>query len=526
MKLAMIIKDGMVLQQGKKVPVFGEAAPGSTVKVSIQGKTYVDKTGEGGKFKVLCGPLEVSFGEDMTIEADGEKVTLKDVQVGEVWLAGGQSNMEFHMRYDADMKEEVKVCDNKNIRFFDYPEVSYPEQINDADYSKCYGFWRKADAEDLERFSAVGYYFAKEINKKLNVPIGIVGCNWGGTPACTWMSKEAILEGGGKVWLDEYDKAVEGLDLDDYNEKFKHEKNNAWNMDLLDNPISDLLMFGVSFMDLPAKLAEKGIEMPKDMGSFKPLIGPKWPHRPSGLYESMLKQVHPYGIRGVIWYQGETDGDTHSDIYKTMFPALIKNWRELWGEELPFLFVQIAGLGAWGMTNGEKYTPIRDAQQYTEKTVPGTGMAVITDVGMEHDIHPKRKREVGERLAYIAENKVYGDNSVEYMAPTLVSAAAEEGKLTLTFDNAGSGLRLFEKTPYGENLGKNYLSGLTVYEGEKEIDTSSLKAETTGNKVTLTGTAIKSGTSYKVGIARRGWHMVNLYNSANLPARPAEVTTR
>lgn len=522
LQTAILFQDHMVLQREKEISIWGTADTGALVTVTMQGKTSSVETDAEGNWKVLCGPFIESFAEELVITSGDEKLVLHDVQVGEVWLAGGQSNMEFHMRYDADMATEKGNCTNDNIRFFDYPEVSYIGQIDEADYGKEYGFWRKAEPEQLERFSAVGYYFAKDLQEKYQVPIGIIGCNWGGTPACAWMSNEAIMEGGGQVYLDDYNEALKNLDFEAYEANFMNNPM-SWRVDQLADPIGDMMMFGCTPEEFGAKLAEMGIDMSKfDPSTLLPAIGPKYERRPSGLYESMLKQVAPYTIRGVIWYQGETDGDEHPEVYKTMFPSMIQNWRRLWNDEFPFLFVQIAPLDFWMACKGEPYVEIRAAQQYTADTVPGTGMAVITDVGMQFDIHPKKKQPVGHRLALIAENKVYGED-ILCEAPTLSEVAIQEEKLVLTFENAGDGLYLTENVPYGQNVNKEQLGGLQVIQEGQELDSSMLKAYAKGNQVVITSSLIHADSPTQVKMAKAGWYLVNLYNSAGIPARPAEI---
>lgn len=206
--------------------------------------------------------------------------------------------MEFHMRYDADLISEKQHCENDSIRFFDYPEVSYIGQIHEADYGKHYGFWRKANPKQLERFSAAGYYFAKDLQEKYHIPIGIIGCNWGGTPACAWMSREAILRGGGQIYLEEYETAVNVLDLKEYEAKFKTSPA-LWRVDQLADPMGDLMMYGCSMDEAAVRLQELGIDLSTmDAEDFMPVMGPKCERRPSGLYASMLKQIAPYAIRG------------------------------------------------------------------------------------------------------------------------------------------------------------------------------------------------------------------------------------
>ena len=175
LQTALLFQDHMILQRDKEVTVWGNADAGAQVTVAMQGKTSTATTDAEGNWKAVCGPYNVSLSEEMTIASGEETLVIRDAQVGAVWLAGGQSNMEFHMRYDADMASEKEICTNDNIRFFDYPEVSYVGQINEADYGKNYDFWRKAKPEQLERFSAVGYYFAKDLQKKYDVPVGIIG---------------------------------------------------------------------------------------------------------------------------------------------------------------------------------------------------------------------------------------------------------------------------------------------------------------------------------------------------------------
>ena len=522
LQMAILFQDHMVLQREKPVAVWGTADAGAAVTVTIQGRMAKTTAKEGGVWQVALPPLHTSFAEEMTVVSGMEKIVLRDVQVGEVWLAGGQSNMEFYMRYDADMADEKGICHNDAIRFFDYPEVSYVGQIDEADYRKQYAFWRKAEPEQLERFSAVGYYFAKDLQQKYQIPVGIVGCNWGGTPACAWMSRDAVVAGGGQVYLDEYEQAIRTLDMEEYEANFRANPN-AWQVDKLADPIADMIMFGCTMEEMNAKLADIGTDTSNfDPASMLPPMGPKHERRPCGLYESMLKPLVPYTIRGVIWYQGETDGDNHPEVYHTLFPALIRNWRTLWGEELPFLFVQIAPLEQWMDCVGAPYTQVRAAQQHTVDTVPGTGMAVITDVGMQHDIHPKKKQPVGHRLALLAMNKVYGAD-VLCEAPTLTAVQAGPGKLILTFENAGDGLHLTEKVPHGQQVGCETLGGLQVFQNGQLLDTEQIQAAVGGNQVTLSSLEIRAGVPTEVKLAQSGWYLVNLYNSAGIPARPAQV---
>lgn len=523
LKPAVLFQDHMILQREKSIPVWGTANAKESVTVSIQGQQKHTLADKKGKWCVEIGPLRTSFSETMTISSDSEGMELKDVQIGEVWLAAGQSNMEFYMRYDTDYTKETEVCDNDNVRFFDYPEVSYPGQIDEADYGKNFGFWRKAAPDQLQWFSAPAYYFAKTIQAKYHIPVGLVGCNWGGTPACAWMSEQAIHEGGGQVYLDEYRAAMENLDLAAYDENFRANPGN-FRTDPFADPISVMLMEGMSFEEILKTLYGQAPDLSQmDFSAMIPAMGPKNETRPCGLYESMLCQVAPYGLRGILYYQGESDGDRHPELYETLFPALIRCFRALWNEELPFLFVQLAPFGRWMACVGEPYAIIRAAQQHTADTVPGTGMAVITDIGMELDIHPKKKKPVGERLALLSESKVYGEDTL-CEAPTLISAAVENNTLLLRFKNVGDGLTLADHTPDGAQTDPEKLGGLEIVSGGQAVCTDAVTAEAKEDTVTLKGVPLSTGGPVTVALGCTGWYRMNLYNSASLPVRPGKIT--
>lgn len=521
LKTALIFQDHMILQRDKLIPIWGTADAGSQITVAVQGQTQSCIADENGSWCVKIGPLKTSFRESVRIASGDEELVPEDVQIGDVFLAAGQSNMEFLMRYDADFAQEKEKCTNENIRFFDYPEVSYPEQIGEANYGKNYGFWRKADPEQLQWFSGPAYYFAATIQARYNIPVGIVGCNWGGTPACAWMSEESIREGGGQVYLDEYQAALKDLDLAAYNEQFRANPMN-FRVDPLADQVNVMLMEGMAFPDIMEKLGMPAPDMSNlDPSEWMPPMGPKNETRPGGLYESMLCKVAPYGLRGVLYYQGESDGDAHPEVYFTLFPALIRGFRKLWQEELPFLFVQLAPFRRWMACIGKPYAIIRDAQQHAAETVPGVGMAVISDVGMEWDIHPKKKKPVGERLALLAENRIYGAD-VLCEAPTLCSMAVEEGVVQLRFANAGTGLRLVDHTPDGAKTDPGRLEGLRLWIDGNEINPDELAAEAKGDSVFLRSPLIHKGQGRaELGIG--DFYRINLYNSAELPARPARV---
>lgn len=522
-ELARIFRSGMVLQRDKQIAVWGNATPSRMVSVSIQGQSGSAIADDSGFWKIMIDPLRTSENETMTVVCDESVITLTDVAIGEVWFCGGQSNMEFHMMFDADFDEEKSVCTDPLLRFFDYPEVSYPEQLNEADYWAHYGFWRKAEPRQLRRFSAVAYYFAKRIRREINVPVGLIGCNWGGTPICTWMSRQAVLDNGGSIYIEEYEKALEGLDLEEYEERFRKDPNSQ-RADQLADPVMNEMMFGATIPQLMEKMAKRGIEIPAPE-TWGPVIGPKWNCRPGGLYESMVLPLAPYGLRGFLWYQGETDGDMHPEPYKQLFSALIRQWRELWGETMPFLFVQAEPLERWMDSVGESCIPIRAAQQTVADTVGNVGMAVITDAGMRYDIHPKKKQPVGERLALLALNKVYGQTDLLCEAPRPAELTVKDGALILRFSDAGDGLYLSDTTPYKEPAPKTCAGWLRVFCNGSELDGNTLIPTAQGDSLILRSAEILSEGSYRAELALTGWYQVPLYNSAGIPARPGRIET-
>ena len=510
---ALMFQDGMILQRNRQIPVWGTAAPCASVTLAMQGKSFDSFADAKGNWMILCGPFDVSVSEEVVLSSGDEMITLSDVMVGDVYLAGGQSNMEFHMRYDANMAEEAAGGGNPLIRLFDYPRVSYAEQIHQADYGKQYGFWRRCTPENLERFPAVAYYFAKELTRKYQVPVGILGCNWGATRACAWMPEDEIRACGGQPWLDDYARETEKLDPAVYDRRFM-ENPGSWKTDLLASPITDLMMFGCTQAELEQKMMEMGVDLSQiSIADMLPPMGPKHENRPSGLYHAMLEQLAPYGLRGFLWYQGEADADAHPEVYQTLFPGLIRSWRKLWQDDtLPFLFVQLAPLEEMFGNPATNFPVIRAAQQHAADTVPFTGMAVTTDIGMQHDIHPKEKKPIGQRLALLAERLIYEEN-VLCEAPVLQECQTENGRVVLRFANAGEGLA----------IKGTCVNGLRLYDGKTELHVQEMRAEVQGDLLILYADAFRKGMLLHPAIAMTPWHQVNLYNSAGIPVRPCEL---
>lgn len=521
LQTAEIFQSGMMLQREKPITVWGTAKPNAQVTVEIQGQSAQAKADESGAWSVSVPALVASASETMTVKAGDEALVYEDVAVGEVWLAGGQSNMEFAMRYEKHKAEALENCEDARVRFYDVPEVCYDGQREEFDYSRM-AVWRKATKEDLDYFSAVGYYFQKELEKTLDVPVGIVGCNWGGTTASVWMSRET-LERVGEPWIRWFEQKCEGRDMEAYwKEQHGNPTNDQGNPF---NQFSEMIMprtlsdeevkrfFGAMQANAP-----EGIDIAEMMAN---MLDAKT--FPSCLYEHMVKTIAPYGVRGILWYQGESDDDVPgmNVLYKDMLTGVIGDWRALWGEELPFLFVQLPGYERWLMNTQKNHYPvIRKCQEDVAKTVKGTHLCSIADVGEEFDIHPKDKKTVGERLSLLARHYVYGED-ILCDAPVAKEALRDGRQITITFENAGAGLHI-----KGEELSAMRVmveDGSAFFNGEDEAEAEGVAftAKVDGDKLVLT---LKEETDKKVKVAfaRTSWYLVNLYNEADIPAIPFE----
>lgn len=495
---ALIFGNNMVIQQGKHFVIWGEAEPGVEVTVSIQGKAEAAITDSEGKWKAVLPALEMAQKEQLFIQTPEEEILYENVAVGEVWLAGGQSNMEFYMRYDAEYSEEVKNAENPNIRFFDYPEVCYEGQLEEYNYDQ-FGFWRTCDSTNLEYYSAVAYYFAKEMQQDLHVPIGIIGCNLGGSPSCAWMSEKSIRKAG-ESWLTEYEEGVKTLDLTAYAQGYRC------------NPMNDRTNPFMEFNEIALRGVnrEQQLAMMSQMPPMpETVLGPMDAWRPAGLYETMLKKLVPYGIRGFLFYQGESD-DPKAELYQNMLTTLIEDWRGLWKEELPFLFVQLAPFEVWLAVEAMDYPTLREAQEQVAKNVPSAWMASTGDVGCRYDIHPKNKRPVGERLALLAKGHVYGED-ISCDAPEAESAGRIGNIVEVLFKHAEA-LQCAEEK----------INAVQIYIGEQEIADTEYELQISGNKLIISWKSELPG-QLRIAFARTNYYQVNLYNEANIPVKPFEI---
>jgi sialate O-acetylesterase len=411
-RLPAMFTDNMVLQRDMAVPVWGWADAGEKVTVKVPGQIQTALPGEGGKWMVKLAPLPT--GGPITVTVSGKNtITLENVLVGEVWVCSGQSNMQLPVMRCNDAKEEIAAANYPQIRLLSVPIRGTQEPQSDFE-----GKWVACNPETVGDFSAAAYFFGRELYQKLNVPIGLIHCSWGGSSCEAWV-KRSLLEADPqyKEMLATWDRDCANFDLQKVKATFEAQKA-KWAKD-------------VAAAKAAGKESPKGPRNPGDIRTGQ--------HRPANLYNGMLMSVMPYAMRGVIWYQGEANS-ARAYQYRSLFPLMIKNWRDDWKQgDFPFYFVQLANFMAAKPEPSESaWAELREAQSMTLQ-VPHTGQAVIIDIGEANDIHPKNKQEVGKRLALWALAKDYG-KEVVYCSPMFKSMACRGSELVLQFDHLGGGL--------------------------------------------------------------------------------------
>lgn len=616
-RLPKLISDGMVLQRDSKVKIWGWADAGVKVTVSFFEKNYSTIADKDGKWAVILDELQVGGPYNMKITAD-TTITIKDVLVGDVWICSGQSNMVIPMDRVKDLyMDEIANCNNSLIRQFTVPDrydFNHPKEDLET------GKWEAADAENILQFSAVGYFFAKELFEKYKVPIGLIRASVGGSPVEAWMSEEA-LKG-----FPEYLKLLEPLREDSYVSKVKEEdetNNSSWfnKLDLLDKGMQkgEKCWFDPDFdasdwkiMQLPGNWQQEGIgrlngavwfrkdiyvptsmtgkparllmgrivdsdrayingtlvgstsyqypprrydvpdnllkagentivmrvvsnsgegEFIKDKpyrliagdeiidlkGEWKYNIGATleplpsatfFQYKPIGLFNGMLAPLLNYNMKGVIWYQGESNTDNPKG-YRQLFSTMIADWRQRWKQgEFPFLYVQLANyMESKAEPSESNWAKLREEQRRS-LDVPNTGMAVAIDLGEWNDLHPLNKKDVGYRLALAAQRIAYGDSEVVHSGPFYNSMKLEGSKVVIEFTAVGTGLIA---------KGNAELKGFAIAGTDKKFVWA--KAIIEEDKVIVWNDEIENP-----AFVRYAWadnpEGSNLYNKEGLPASP------
>ncbi|HEV3449249.1 MAG TPA: sialate O-acetylesterase [Gemmataceae bacterium] len=477
-----LIGDGMVLQRDMKVPIWGTAGNDEEVAVKFQGQV-AEATATDGKWLVHLENLKPGGPFEMTIQGKN-KIQFKHVYVGDVWICSGQSNMEWPLSFSANAKDAMEHSRNANIRLFTVPKV--PEGAPQADVipqANVLGKWLECNPQTSGNFSAVAYFFGRDLQKSLKVPIGLIHTSWGGTPAEAWASVPALVEEPAlKHYADKQRKDMVGYA----------------------QAIAKYLDALAEHKDALIKAAADGRSLPPP-----PPSPASHPWFPGSLYNGMIAPLIPYGIRGAIWYQGESNAGRAYE-YRTLLAAMIRNWRADWKQgDFPFLIVQLAPFMKIEKEPKEsEWAELREAQLLTALHVPRTAVAVITDVGEQFDIHPRKKEPVGARLALAARALANGE-AIEYSGPIYRGMKIEGSKVHLSFDHLGGGL-----TAHASKDGK--LTGFTMAGTDhKFVDA---EAEIQGD----TAVVWSSGVTQPVAV-RYGWANFptgNLWNQAGLPASP------
>ena len=380
-----VLAEHMVVQRDLPVHIWGKAAPNEAVSVAFRGATQSTAADTLGRWSVFLPPGEAGGPFELTIKG-ANTIEFKDVLVGDVWVASGQSNMEFQLRQAADAANEIAAAKYPNIRFLKVTRKVADYPLDNAAVQRS---WADINPETAPVASAVGYFFARNLHQKLNVPVGVIDTTWGGTPADAWTSLRAIGEDPALMpvfaeWAratDSYSTAQANYDL----------RLQTW-----------------------TQAAEKAKAEGKPEPPRPPVPGnkPGGPFTPAGLYNAMIAPLTPFPIRGAIWYQGETNATpTRAPIYARLFQTMIRDWRRAWGQgDFPFLFVQLANFQA-----NPSWPEVREAQRQT-LALANTGMAVTIDIGNPTNIHPTNKLDVGLRLALAARAIAYGEK-VEFSGP-------------------------------------------------------------------------------------------------------------
>jgi len=492
--LHRLFSDNAVLQQRAKVPIWGTARDGEKVTVQFQ-KQRVTTIASNGQWRVTLKPLRaggpftlVVTGDPSTGSGRGNTLTRTNLLVGEVWICSGQSNMQWPLTHCENSQAAISNATDPQLRLFTVPNVAANEPQRDVNAN-----WVECTPQTVAGFSGVAYYFGRDLRAARRVPVGLINTSWGGSPAETWVPRsylaaDPIL----KPSLDSFQQAVASYpkQLEQYQQAE------------------------------PALTQKHAEAVAQAAAAGKPAPHPPAPpgdpaqnaHRPGALYYAMIAPLQPFAIRGAIWYQGESNAG-RAWQYRTLFPTMIRAWRETWGagapatgsgQVFPFLFVQLAPCGSAAL-GVSAWAELREAQLRTTQTLPATAMAVITDAGDCADIHPRRKEPVGARLALAARALAYGER-IESSGPLYRAMTVKSDRIALTFSHARGGL----VTKAGE------LKGFIIARADQRFFPA--KAEIEGDKVVVSSPDVPQPVAVRYGWA--DCPDINLYNQAGLPASP------
>lgn len=462
LQMPELYTSNMVLQHGRPLTIHGKADAGEKVTVSIDRQKLESVTGMDGKWAVNVRPLEAGGPYTLTVSTKKQKLVYKNVLAGEVWLCSGQSNMEFYLNWSTTAGQDVPQAANKNIRLYDMKarwrtdavewDASVLDSLNHLQYYKDTE-WTVCSPETAGNFSAVAYYFGKKLQDSLQIPVGLICNAIGGSPTEAWVDRSTL----------EY--------------RFPAILRNWTQNDFIQDWVRGRAVLNVK----------------KSVDKLQ-----RHPYEPCYLYESGIRPLEQFPVKGIIWYQGESNAHNR-EAHEKLFKLLVESWRKNWGDaELPFYFVQLSSI------DRPSWTWFRDSQRRLMTEIPHTGMAVSSDRGDSLDVHPKFKKEVGDRLAAWALNKTYGYKSVVPSGPLYKSVSFDGGAAYISFDYA-DGLSASDGMPVRtfEVAGDDGL----FYPAQAMVEKDKIK--------------VWSDKVKEPEVVRYGWQpftRANLVNGAGLPA--------
>ena len=479
LSLAPQFTDHAVLQRDKPVPVWGEAQAGGEVVVTFAGQTCRASASASGRWQITLTPMSASAkAQPLTATCGAEKIVREDVVIGEVWLCSGQSNMEWPLNLARGGTEAGK----QTFPWLRQLHIAKRPADAPAESVSCPAGWVVFSPDTFGDFTAVGFFFAQTLHARLGVPIGVVNASWGGTPQESWSSRETLQRS--LAWLEFERTWSQALKEFDQKQREYPELDRLWRA---------------------ADEESRRTGQPNPLPWPHPPVGPGTAYAPGALFNGMISPFAPYALRGVLWYQGESNIG-HPREFADLFPALVGDWRRLWSEPaLPFFYVQIPNYADHDPA-GTAWAELREAQR-SALTLPGTGMIVAIDLGEAGNIHPTDKRPVGDRLAKLAAARCYG-LSEEWSGPVVRRVARDGSALVLEFDHA-TGLEL-----------RGDASGFSVAGADGKFATAAATLQ--GQKILLTAPAVTRPISVRYAWANQP--AVSLYNAAGLPAAPFQLS--
>jgi sialate O-acetylesterase len=502
-KLPGFFTDHMVLQRDKPIQVWGWADAKENIKLSFGGKTLKVKADLDGHWKATFPAMQANT-QAQELKVIGSKaskgIILKNILVGDVWICSGQSNMEWDVRSSMNAEEEMKASDHPLIR-----HIKIHHTTADLPRDDVQSHWKVSNPKDIAQFTAVGYYFARKLKNELNVPIGLIGANWGG------MRIEPFIAPEGFRMIPELKDIAERVDrtLPISAEGKKAHAEYLAQIEAWLPKIRKALKNGKHYPELP----------------IQPQVGNS-SQDPSRIFNAMIHPLIPFTIRGVIWYQGESNGGESMSYYHKKH-ALVKGWRQLWNQgDFPFYWVQLSAFTPYSdhPAGANNWTRLREAQ-VKALDLPNSGMVVTTDIGNHQDIHPRNKQDVGKRLALCALAKEYGKDVV-YSGPHYKGHKVEGNTIRLLFDHIGGGLMVgkkkFRSTDPVEEIPNGTLGHFAISGEDQQWHWATAKID--GDDVVVSSDKVSKPIAVRYAFQSNP-EGANLYNRAGLPATPFRTDT-